>query len=124
MLTNKLKILVVDDEADIAELIGFNLEMAGVEAITTLSVDEAIKQISLNNFTAVISDMRMPKKTGIDLLKHIQDSCPQLPVFFYTGFSETEDMELKNLGAKEVFHKPTDLKSMVQYITNVKWEVA
>lgn len=120
MLNEKLKILVVDDEVDIADLICFNLEVAGFEVVTSLSVDEAIQQLAKHQFNAVISDMRMPKKTGIDLVNHLKSNSINIPIYIYTGFSEAEDSTLINMGVSEVFHKPTDLKQMVQQVTNLK----
>ena len=67
------KILVVDDEPALAELIGFEFELNGAKVFTAESFEQAVKLINSKKPDVIIPDMRMPGKNGLDLLKHVRE---------------------------------------------------
>ena len=66
------KILVVDDERPIAEIIKYNLQKEGFEVQTAYDGDEAVKAVRQMNPELVILDIMLPKKNGFDVLREIR----------------------------------------------------
>ncbi len=73
----KPKILVVDDEEDILNILKFFLEREGYEVDTTLNGEEAIKKIEKNYYNIVLTDLRMPGISGVVLLEKKRNLAPQ-----------------------------------------------
>ena len=120
MIANdRLKIAVVDDEKDLLDLYQAELEDFGFHAETYAFPEKAFEAIQSGKFDIVISDVRMPKLTGLDLLKKLQDTIPEVPTFlFVTGYSQYNRKEMLETGAKEVFYKPIDISEIVDWIKN------
>ncbi len=86
---NKIhKILIVDDEKPIRELISQIVKREGYECKTASCVDEALDLLVLNNYSLVVSDINMPGKTGIDLLNSIRKIYPDLAVIMATAVDD------------------------------------
>lgn len=111
------RILVVEDEAVLSDAIKSSLEIRGF-AVTCAADGQAARNVlGLQSFDLVISDIRMPHMSGLELLRHI---CAQKgpPVILMTGFSEiAEAKDAYDLGAKGFLAKPfkqVDLVSAVE----------
>lgn len=85
---NTYKILVVDDERPIRELISQIVKREGYECQTASGVDEALEALKEDEFALVISDINMPGKTGIDLLNHIIKTYTDLAVVMATAVDD------------------------------------
>lgn len=86
-----LSVLLVDDEEDFLAVAKEMLESTGgfkVEAAS--SVDEALKKLSKKSFEVVVSDYKLGAKSGLDLLKTLKETEPNLPVIFFTGKGNEE----------------------------------
>ncbi len=104
-----MRILVVDDEPMLAELTKFELEQEGFQADTVISVDEAELYLQSEKCDAVLSDIRMPQRTGLDLVQLIAAHYPHLLVVLITGYSQisAEDIEYPNF--RGILNKPFDI---------------
>ena len=71
---NRAKILVVDDSPPTLEVIQRNLEAAGYEVFSAPSVEEAIAFLEQNSVDLVITDIKMPKISGLELLKYVKEN--------------------------------------------------
>lgn len=112
-----IKIAVVDDEADLLDMYNFELMDFGFQSKTFEHATEAAVAIINGDFDLVISDIRMPKLNGLDLLKKVKEELANPPPFiFVTGFSQFTKEELTEAGAEEVFHKPLDIEVVVKWI--------
>ena len=80
-----MKVLVVDDDELILKDITDILEHERIEFISSSGVNEAIEAISAHKFDAVITDIIMPEKTGVDLISFIKKKNPELPIIAMTG---------------------------------------
>ncbi|KPL00418.1 MAG: hypothetical protein AMJ91_04835 [candidate division Zixibacteria bacterium SM23_73_3] len=83
------KILVVDDDDELRNML---LEVLGSLDYFPIGVEDgehALKQIQIQDFDLIISDIRMPKMDGLALLKNIKQKAPELPVVMITGFPST-----------------------------------
>ena len=79
------RILVIDDERVIRELMMEMLERAGYEAIGARTSEEALTMLDADCFSLVVSDIVMPGLTGIELLEEVKVRRPSLPVVLVTG---------------------------------------
>jgi two-component system response regulator (stage 0 sporulation protein F) len=114
---NKLegkKILVVDDEEGIRDLIISELEFCGAQCIEASNGNDAFELYKKENFDAVISDVRMPNGDGLVFLNKIKDNnLPVKVIIFMTGFSEVPAEEIYDLGVEAIISKPFRLDHMV-----------
>ncbi len=110
-------VLVVDDEPDICELLEITLSRMGLETTTTMALEPAREQLAQRNFDLCLTDMRLPDGDGLDLVRHIQQHHPCLPVAVITahGSVDTAVQALK-LGAFDFVSKPVDLKQLRELI--------
>ena len=118
-----MKLLIVDDETSIAELLAEVFVVEGFECDCAYSGNKAIDLIGNNKYDLVISDVKMGDGDGPYLLKHIKDNDLNLPLLFITGHSEFSEEELKDKGALRVFYKPLDLDQFIQEIVQLTKEI-
>ncbi len=116
----RAKVLVVDDEPDLLELLVDELRDAGYDVEMASSGNQAISRLARTNVDVVISDVRMPDGSGVDLLEQIQrrgDGRPKL--IFATGYSDRKIVELLDKGAEAVFLKPLDLDALRKVVASL-----
>ncbi len=102
------RVLVVDDEPDLAELTATFLERADetfdVETVT--SADEGLDRLAEDDFDCVVSDYHMPDRNGIDFLEAVREMDPELPFILFTGRgSEAVASEAISAGVTDYIQK-------------------
>lgn len=106
-MSTKPKILIVDDEPDIIDILTFLLEREGYAVVTALSGKEGLQKISSESFHAVVSDLSMPEMDGLNLLRHVRARKDHTPFIFLSGYAKSwDEHEMINLGAYELIVKP------------------
>ncbi|MBF0330885.1 MAG: response regulator [Candidatus Omnitrophica bacterium] len=110
-------VLLVDDEDVIRESLGELLTACGYVVREANSVDNAIKLIAKDDsIEAICSDMKMPGKTGIDLLQYLNEHEKKIPVIFLTGYGTLETcQEAVRGGAFDYILKPIEDKDKVLF---------
>jgi len=110
-------VLVVDDEPDICELLEITLQRMGIETTSTTRLRGAMDLLGKRSFDLCLTDMRMPDGDGLELVQHIQQQCPNLPVAVITahGSVDTAVNALK-LGAFDFVTKPVNLEMLRRLI--------
>lgn len=104
------KVLVIDDEPDIRELLAMTLSRMELECDTASDMKNGIECLKKNNYALVLTDMRLPDGDGIDLVKFIQQNKPQLPVAVITAYGNVEGaVNTLKAGAFDYVSKPVDL---------------
>jgi DNA-binding NtrC family response regulator len=104
-----IRILVVEDDNSQRKIIEYNLKQKGYETTAVDSVEKAIPILHKENFHLLISDMKLPGMSGIDLLREVKRERPELPVVFITAFGTIEKaVEAMKLGAYDYITKPFD----------------
>ena len=86
-----LTVLIVDDEADILELLELTLIRMGLESQRAMKVAEAIELLQSNQYDLCLTDMRLSDGTGIEIVKYIGQHYPELPVAVITAYGSTEN---------------------------------
>ena len=106
----KFTILIADDEKNIREGLATSLELDGYNVISAENGEIALDLMKKNNIDLVITDLRMPRLTGEELLSHIVSSWPTIPVIVFTGHGSIETaVEAMRKGAFDFLTKPVNL---------------
>ena len=118
-----LKVLVVDDEEDIIEVIQDRLEAYGFTVSTAGTGLQALKKLSMEKFDGIFLDIRMPEMSGIEALEEIRKNGLTIPVIILTS-SSTKDVALEAMakGANDYLLKPfewEELKAKIEKIYNI-----
>lgn len=109
-----MKILVVDDEQDLCEILQFNLETEGYEVDTANSAEEALT-LSLKSYDLLLLDVMMGEMSGFQMARRLKDSpeTANIPIIFLTAL-DTEDNTVKglNIGADDYISKPVSIREL------------
>lgn len=113
----KKKILVVDDEPTILELIEYNLESNNYQVTTATDGQMAFDKVSSDTFDLMLLDQMLPKLSGIEVLKKMRKSGNLTPVIFLTAV-DSEDNKIEGLisGADDYITKPFSIKELLARI--------
>lgn len=105
------RILVVDDEQAMCDLLSDALSRQGFEATTHTAGDAALEEIRRSDFSVVLTDLKMPRMDGLTLCKHITELRPDLPVIVMTAFGSMETaIEAIRAGAYDFVTKPIEMQ--------------
>jgi DNA-binding response OmpR family regulator len=105
-----IRILVADDEEALRELLCEQLSAQGYETVSAFDGEDAIEKLHTDPFNLVLLDINMPRKTGLDVLKHIREKGMPTRVIMLTGrLGYSVGSESMKLGADEFITKPFDL---------------
>src|SRR5512146_3260893 len=103
----RARILVVDDEAGIRELLSKTLALAEYDVDLAAGGQEALERLRGQHYDLVITALRMPGVDGLVLIREARRSLPQLPIIIITGYStEASAIEAINLGVNGYLTKP------------------
>lgn len=111
--TGPPRILVVDDEPSITLALATKLRREGYHCVTASSGEEALAAFSADAFDLVITDVRMPGLSGIDLLKHVKAHDSEVQVIVMTAYAEVSfAVEALRLNADDYLLKPFDIDEL------------
>ncbi|MGQ0526299.1 MAG: sigma-54-dependent transcriptional regulator [Betaproteobacteria bacterium] len=109
----KNQVLVVDDEADIRELLSMTLSRMGLETHCAASTGEAFALLEANNYDLCLTDMRLPDGDGLSVLDHVARHYPSVPVAVITAHGSTENaVAALKAGAFDYLAKPVSLNQL------------
>ena len=115
MSTNNLNrpVLVVDDEADIRDLMEMTLMKMGLRVDTAEGVRAALSKLSSNKYSLVLTDMRMPDGSGLEVVQHINQQHLDVPVAVITAFGSADQaVQALKEGAFDYLQKPITLAQL------------
>ena len=113
--TGTERLLVVDDESAVLESTQFMLQQLGYQITACGSANEALTCFIAdpNGFDLVLSDMTMPRTSGVELLRRVREHRPEIPVILMTGFAGLlNEAELKRYGINEFIIKPLSAQEL------------
>ena len=109
-----MKILVVDDELDICEILQYNLETEGYEVATAYSAEEAL-ELPLQDYSLILLDVMMGEMSGFQMARRLKNnpSTARIPIIFITAL-DGEDNLVKglNIGADDYIAQPLSMKEV------------
>ncbi|MHB8843668.1 MAG: sigma-54-dependent transcriptional regulator [Nitrospirota bacterium] len=85
------KILIVDDEKNILRVVSTTLKGEQYDVTTAQSAEEAIEKLGRNGFDLLITDLKLPGQSGLDLLSYVKSQEPDMPVIMITAFGTIEN---------------------------------
>jgi len=104
-------VLIVDDEADICELIEITLMRMGITSQSALNLNDARFLLASEHFDLCLTDMRLPDGDGIDLVEHVQQNFNDLPIAVITAHGNMESaVKALKAGAFDFVSKPVDIQ--------------
>ncbi len=110
MIQNTQRVLVIDDEPDIRELLDLTLSRMGLDVTTAEDLTEARQALQEQSFSFCLTDMRLPDGNGLDLVEEISSQFPNLPTAVITAHGKIEDaVHALKIGAFDFVSKPVDL---------------
>lgn len=113
------KILVVDDEKSLREVMSIMLKRAGYDVTEASDGDQAIGQVNKEIYDLVITDLRMPKADGMDVLKAVKSLSPETVVLVVTAFGTADSaVEAMKQGAYDYLTKPFQIDEVQLIIRN------
>lgn len=115
------KVLIIDDEADVRDVLKFHLSEQNYQVIEAENGEDGIKLLksadNMVNVGVILCDIRMPKVNGIDCIKYIRQEAPGIPIVVVTGFPDTEmATQLLKDGVKDYLVKPVDKEKLVSVV--------
>ncbi|NLC56551.1 MAG: response regulator [Armatimonadetes bacterium] len=114
------RVLLVDDEEDACLVLGDVLECSGCEVRSVSDPLAAVREGNAERYDLVLLDIRMPRMSGIEVLRRIRDR-GHGAIVMLTGYVDEElEAEARREGAAEVLHKPVDLEYLLQRIDGLR----
>ena len=118
MNDNKPKILVVDDEQGLRDMLVYGLAERGYDVVTAADGLQAMEKARAQSFDLVLCDIMMPGMSGVDVLRELKLLCPDTEAIMATGFATIETaVESMKLGAYDYITKPYDLDHLCQTLS-------
>ena len=116
---SKARVLIVDDEKSMRDLLSITLEKEGYDVETAAGGELAIEMLHREMVDAVITDLRMPKVDGLQVLRAAKESSPDIAVIVITAVASTETaVEAMKLGAYDYITKPFKLDEVNLIVRN------
>ena len=111
------KVLIVDDEPDIRELLEITLGRMKLDTASAKNITDARAILERESFDLCLTDMRLPDGSGLELINFIQQRMPQLPVAMITAFGSLETaVQALKAGAFDYLTKPVDLPRLRELV--------
>lgn len=116
--THKHSVLVVDDERVVCNAIARQLRNAGYTVHVAYNGNDAITLLKDQHIDLALIDIRMPKISGFDVLKHIQESTPSTKSIMMTAYADIKSaIDSISFGAVDIISKPLDVDEVILTIS-------
>ena len=113
------RVLIVDDEKGMRDFLSIMLKKEGYAVVVSESANKAAELIAKGDLDLVISDISMPGRSGLEVLKQTKATNPETPVIMITAYASTESaIEALKLGAYDYIIKPFDVEEMKTVVRN------
>jgi DNA-binding NtrC family response regulator len=122
-MKSKKKILILDDEAIVCERLKPALEKVGFYVETYTESQEVIDRCAEGNFDVLVTDLKMRKPDGLDVMNFVKQHSPSTKVVIITGFATVETAkEAMQGGAVDFIAKPFKIKQLCDLIVGITHE--
>mgnify|MGYP001767491380 CR=1 FL=1 len=119
-MSNAERLLIVDDDSSMRMALYESLSSCGYEVETAENGADALVKFKHGRFAGVVTDMRMPKMSGMDVLKGVKQISPETPVILITAYGTVNTaVEAMKEGASEFIMKPFSLDDLEFAVKNV-----
>lgn len=115
-----VKLLVVDDNEDLLDILKFGFEYAGAQVFAATSITQALELLAKDSaMDVILSDLHMPKGSGVDLFQHVQKLNIQAPFILFMSDGAMSLQELQTMGIAKVVAKPFELDDLIQVVADI-----
>ncbi|MDF7638374.1 response regulator transcription factor [Lactobacillus sp. ESL0791] len=116
----KKRILIVEDDPAISELLRYNLEQNNFHALTAFDGQEAMELLKSVSFSLVLLDLMLPKISGLEIIKRLRADKNKVPIIILTAKDSQEDKVTGlNLGADDYVTKPFEITELIARVNAV-----
>ncbi len=123
-MKNSIKILIVDDEEVMRSLLEKILKREGYNVIAAEDGQQAVEILRKEQVNLVISDMKMPRMDGFELLKHVKQEYPNIGIIIMTAYGDTYTVkDALLLGADEYITKPFKSYEISLVVERAYWRL-
>lgn len=123
--TDRLKVLVVDDEPDVREVITHFVTQAGCDVTSVSSGETALSELERNHYDVVVSDIRMRGMDGVELLRRVREKWPSIEFIIISGNASVENaIEALRHGAYDILLKPVRMEKLSATIQRCRQRVS
>jgi two-component system, OmpR family, response regulator CpxR len=113
----EVKVLLVDDEDELVQAVAERLELRGFAVGYVLSGEAAVKALEANPPDLMVLDLKMPGMDGMEVLRHVKRTRPDIEVIMLTGHGSEKDAETAwMLGVFDYLQKPVDIAVLVSVL--------
>ena len=122
-MSDKLRILIVDDDRRMAKTLKDIINAKGYEAEAAYSGPEALEKMAEGNFNCVLTDIKMPEMNGVEFYKMLKKEQPDIPVVMMTAYA-TDKLTNEGLeeGAIATLIKPLDIEAIFSFLSMLRKE--
>ncbi len=111
--TEQAKILIVEDDPDIRKILEMYLGEKGYRVKSAEGAPRALELLTEEPIDLILSDVRMPGMSGLDLLRHVKEQDPEIQLVLMSAYSSVKDaVEAIQLGAADYVEKPIDFRRL------------
>ncbi|MBC7371286.1 MAG: response regulator, partial [Bdellovibrionaceae bacterium] len=111
------RLLIIDDESELRDVLVALLEDCVEDIVQAANGLEAMDILAEQSFDAILSDEKMPRKSGLEVLKWLRDRGTQTPFIIHSGFSHRDLIsEASRLGVFAIIDKPWDENMLIQTV--------
>lgn len=116
-MSKNSRVMIVDDNAHMAEVLAEMLDIFNISTVSVQDGEIALRALNEEPVSLVITDLRMPKMSGVDLLKSIKAQSPEIPVVVISGFtmSQEDDQVVREI-ADGFLNKPFRMEDIEQLL--------
>jgi DNA-binding response OmpR family regulator len=114
-IVGRYKVLLVDDEEELVRAVAERLEIRQLECEIALNGEEALRIVEDRTPDVMLLDLKMPGMDGMEVLRRVKKSHPEIQVVVLTGHgSENDEQIVRRLGAIDYLQKPVDIRELVK----------
>uniref|UniRef100_A0A7C3V3B6 Response regulator n=1 Tax=Desulfobacca acetoxidans TaxID=60893 RepID=A0A7C3V3B6_9BACT len=114
----KMRVLLVDDEAEFVSALAERLNLRGFDVQAATSGEEALEKVNAFSPQVVVLDVLMPGMSGLEVLKRIKKTHPQVQVILLTGRGSWDGIQGIREGAYDCLMKPIQIEELMQIMTS------
>lgn len=124
-MSDNKRVMIVDDDPSLLEVLDARLSAAGLDVLKASCGADALKILKKQNIDLLVTDMKMPNMSGMELFEQVCESHPYLPVIFLTAYGTVPDaVEAIKAGAVDYLTKPFEGRELVRRIKDLLQEFA
>ena len=114
---DKICVLVVDDEGEFVDAVVERLNLRGFDAKGATNGREALKCMHQRSYNVVLLDVKMPELGGLEVIRKVKETWPNLQVVLLTGHGSSQDAEEGiQLGAYKYLMKPVNIEDLISIL--------